>query len=56
MMFKNQRGDEVYLADNLTLRELADMGMNIQLSEQADQEHQIWEDEAKMLQQERRQQ
>lgn len=48
MMFKNQRGEEVYLADNLTLRELVDMGMTVQLSEQADQEHQIWQDEEKM--------
>lgn len=45
MMFKNQRGEEVYLADNLTLKELADMGMTIQLTERADQEHQIWQDE-----------
>ena len=54
MMFKNQRGDEVYLADNLTLRELVDMGMTIQLSEQADQEHQIWQDEDKRLHREGR--
>ena len=34
MMFKNQRGEEVHLADNLTLKELAEMGMSIQLEEQ----------------------
>ena len=45
MMFKNQRGEEVYLADNLTLKELAQMGMTIQLSEHDDMEHQIWQDE-----------
>jgi hypothetical protein len=45
MMFKNQQGEEVYLADNLTLKELAEMGMSIQLSEQNDMEHQIWQDE-----------
>ena len=45
MMFKNQRGEEVHLADNLTLKELAEMGMTIQLEEQSDKEHQIWQDE-----------
>ncbi len=45
MMFKNQRGEEVHLADNLTLKELAMMGMSIQLTEESDKEHQIWEDE-----------
>ena len=45
MMFKNQRGEEVHLADNLTLEELATMGMPIQLTEQSDKEHQIWQDE-----------
>ena len=45
MMFKNQRGEEVYLADNLTLKELVEMGMTIQLTENDDQEHQIWQDE-----------
>ena len=29
MMFKNQRDEEVYLADNLTLKELVEMGMTI---------------------------
>ncbi|MEZ7863029.1 MAG: hypothetical protein QMB40_11700 [Aeromonadaceae bacterium] len=38
MMFKNQRGEEVHLADNLTLKELAEMGMSIQLEEQSDNE------------------
>jgi hypothetical protein len=45
MRFKNQRGEEVYLADSLTLLELAEMGMSIQLMEQSDKEHQIWQDE-----------
>ena len=45
MMFKNQRGEEVHLADNLTLKELAEMGMSIQLEEQSDKEHMIWQDE-----------
>jgi len=45
MMFKNQRGEEVHLADSLTLQELAEMGMSIQLMEQSDKEHQIWQDE-----------
>jgi hypothetical protein len=45
MMFKNQRGEEVHLADSLTLQELAEMGMSIQLVEQSDKEHQIWQDE-----------
>ena len=48
MMFKNQRGEEVYLADNLTLKELVEMGMTIQLTENDDQEHQIWQDEIKV--------
>lgn len=46
MMFRNQYGEMVYLADNLTLLELAGMGMTIQLTEQSDKEHQIWQDEA----------
>ncbi len=45
MMFRNQRGEEVHLADNLTLKELAEMGMSIQLEEQSDKEHMIWQDE-----------
>jgi len=45
MMFMNQRGEEVHIADNLTLKELAEMGMSIQLIEKSDKEHQIWEDE-----------
>ena len=45
MMFKNQRGEEVHLADNLTLKELVEMGMSIQLEEQSDKEHMIWQDE-----------
>jgi hypothetical protein len=45
MMFKNQRGEEVHLADSLTLQELVEMGMSIQLTEQSDKEHQIWQDE-----------
>ena len=38
-------GEEVHLADNLTLKELAEMGMSIQLEEQSDKEHMIWQDE-----------
>ena len=34
MMFKNQRGEEVHLADNLTLKELAEMGMSTVTSAQ----------------------
>ena len=45
MMFRNQRGEEVHLADNLTLKELAEMGMSIELEEQSDKEHMIWQDE-----------
>lgn len=45
MIFKNQRGEEVHLADSLTLQELVEMGMSIQLMEQSDKEHQIWQDE-----------
>ena len=45
MMSKNQRGEEVHLADSLTLQELVEMGMSIQLTEQSDKEHQIWQDE-----------
>lgn len=48
MMFKNQRDEEVYLADNLTLKELVEMGMTIQLTENDDLEHQIWQDEIKV--------
>ena len=48
MMFKNQRDEEVYLADNLTLKELVEMGMTMQLTENDDQEHQIWQDAIKV--------
>ncbi len=42
MRFMNQRGEEIHLADNLTLRELTDMGMDVSLTEVTDLEHQIW--------------
>lgn len=42
MRFINQRGEEIHLADDLTLRELTDMGMDVSLSERSDLEHQIW--------------
>lgn len=42
MRFTNENGESMILADNLTLRELLDMGVSISVSEEADPDQQIW--------------
>jgi len=38
MLFKNEQGEMVELADDLTLKELTDMGIDISLAERASDE------------------
>lgn len=42
MRFTNEHGESMILADNLTLKELLDMGISISVSEETDPEQQIW--------------
>jgi hypothetical protein len=42
MRFTNENGESMILADNLTLKELLDMGVSISVSEETDPDQQIW--------------
>ncbi|WP_169720182.1 MULTISPECIES: hypothetical protein [Aliagarivorans] len=42
MRFYNEDGEAMDIADNLTLKELNDMGISVSLSEDDDPEQQIW--------------
>lgn len=42
MRFTNENGETMTLVDNLTLRELLDMGVSISVSEETDPDQQIW--------------
>jgi len=42
MKFTNENGDSMNLADDMTIKELLDMGVSISVSEENDPEHQIW--------------
>jgi hypothetical protein len=46
MKFTNENGDQMNLADDMTIKELLDMGVSISVSEENDPEHQIWLAEA----------
>lgn len=45
MRFINEIGEEMNIADNVTLSELHDMGVSVSLSEESDPDSQIWIDE-----------
>ena len=49
MRFMNQRGEEIHLADNLTLRELTNMGMDVSLTEVTDLEQMAGKPAARRL-------
>ncbi|WP_108652144.1 hypothetical protein [Dongshaea marina] len=42
MRFTNEVGEVMNLADDLTLKELLDMGVSVSVSEELDPDHQIW--------------
>ncbi len=42
MRFTNEHGEAMNLADNLTLKELLDMGVSVSVSEDVDPDHDIW--------------
>jgi len=46
MKFTNENGETMNLADDMTIKELLDMGVSISVSEENDPEHQIWLSEA----------
>ena len=42
MIFHNKAGQSMSLADNLTIKELAEMGVELTLSEKIDPDHELW--------------
>lgn len=42
MRFHNKSGQSMNLADNLTIKELLAMGVEITISEKVDPEHELW--------------
>lgn len=42
MLFHNKAGQAMNLADNLTIRELLEMGVELTLSETIDPNHELW--------------
>lgn len=42
MLFHNKAGQAMNLADNLTLKELLDMGVELTISEKVDPMHELW--------------
>ena len=42
MIFHNKEGQAMNLASNLTLRELAEMGVELTVSEKVDPMHELW--------------
>jgi len=42
MIFHNKAGQAMNLASNLTLRELAEMGVELTISEKVDPTHELW--------------
>jgi hypothetical protein len=42
MHFHNAAGQVMRLADNLTLKELHDMGIELTISEKVDPNHELW--------------
>ena len=42
MIFHNKAGQAMNLADNLTIKELAEMGVELTLSEKIDPDHELW--------------
>lgn len=42
MRFTNENGETMSLADNMTLKELLEMGVSISVSEENDPEQLIW--------------
>ncbi|WP_372882972.1 hypothetical protein [Psychromonas sp.] len=42
MHFHNAAGQVMRLADNLTLKELAEMGIELTISEKVDPNHELW--------------
>ncbi len=45
MELRNERGEVTHLADDLTLRELVDMGMSIELTDKQQNPYEHWENE-----------
>jgi len=42
MLFHNKAGQAMNLADNLTIKELLEMGVELTLSEKIDPNHELW--------------
>ena len=42
MLFHNKAGQAMKLADNLTIKELLEMGVELTLSEKIDPNHELW--------------
>lgn len=42
MLFHNEAGQVMNLADNLTIKELLEMGVELTLSEKIDPKHELW--------------
>lgn len=42
MIFHNKAGQAMNLADNLTLKELSEMGIELTVSEKVDPMHELW--------------
>ncbi|WP_028866122.1 hypothetical protein [Psychromonas aquimarina] len=42
MIFHNKAGQAMNLADNLTIKELLEMGVEITISEKVDPMHELW--------------
>jgi len=42
MKFTNENGETMNLADDMTIKELLEMGVSISVSEENDPQHQIW--------------
>jgi len=42
MLFHNKAGQSMNLADNLTIKELLNMGVELTISEKVDPMHELW--------------
>ncbi|WP_019613957.1 hypothetical protein [Psychromonas ossibalaenae] len=42
MLFHNKAGQSMNLADNLTIKELLEMGVELTISEKVDPMHELW--------------
>ncbi|WP_413111748.1 hypothetical protein [Thaumasiovibrio sp. DFM-14] len=43
MELRNERGDVTHLADDLTLKEIVDMGLSIELTDKKQNPYEHWE-------------